>query len=85
MVEAALDGRLNDIPMVRDRVFGLEIPESCPGVPSDILQPRNCWSDPAAYDAQAIRLAEMFYKNFSNFSDDMSPEIFQAGPVHEVT
>jgi phosphoenolpyruvate carboxykinase (ATP) len=81
MVNAALDGKLDDVQMTQDPVFGLSIPESCPGVPDNILQPRTAWKNPEDYNAQAIKLAEMFQENFKKFSDDMSAEIIKAGPV----
>ena len=45
-------------------VFNLKMPNSCPGVPSEILNPRNTWEDKAAYDAQAEKLRDMLRKNF---------------------
>ncbi len=64
LVAAALDGRLAEIPTHPDPIFQLGIPESCPGVPTDLLQPRATWSDPAAYDRKAKELAERFEKNY---------------------
>jgi phosphoenolpyruvate carboxykinase (ATP) len=80
MVNAALDGKLDDVPTVHDPVFGLEIPQTCPGVPTEILQPKNTWKDDAAYDAQAAKLAGMFHENFIHFADQVSEDIRQAGP-----
>ena len=53
---------------------------ACPGVPSDVLNPRNTWSDPAAYDEQARRLAHMFTENFKAFEADATPDVTAAGP-----
>ena len=50
MVRAALEGRLDDVPTVTDPIFGVEVPTSCPDVPSEVLQPRATWPDPEAYD-----------------------------------
>src|SRR5690606_24199590 len=60
MVTAALSGALEHAHYVPDPVFGLAVPAKVPGVPSDILAPRATWPDPAAYDAQAAKLAAMF-------------------------
>jgi phosphoenolpyruvate carboxykinase (ATP) len=66
---------------VKDPVFGVSVPTACPGVPSEVLLPRNTWSDGAAYDAQAAKLAAMFVKNFEQFAGEVSAEIKAAGPA----
>jgi len=66
MIEAAFNGRLGD--WKTEPVFGLEIPGSCPGVPSEVLDPRSTWADKDAYDAQANRLKAMFDENFKKFA-----------------
>ncbi len=80
MVHAALDGKLDAVAYRRDPIFGLEIPEECPGVPSDVLDPRATWADPDAYDAQALKLARMFRTNFEKFADRVPQEVRDAGP-----
>ena len=80
MVDAVLDGRLDGIATREDPVFKLAIPESCPGVPTEILWPRDTWTDRAAYDALATRLAGMFAENFKAFADRTSAAIREAGP-----
>ncbi|MCZ2341035.1 MAG: phosphoenolpyruvate carboxykinase (ATP) [Bacteroidales bacterium] len=60
LLSAALDGGLNAVECVPDPVFGLAVPRACPGVPAEILQPRQTWSDPAAYDQKAAQLARLF-------------------------
>jgi phosphoenolpyruvate carboxykinase (ATP) len=80
MVHAALDGSLKDVPMTDDPFFGIAVPKSCPGVPSDILDPRNTWKDKNAYDAQANKLASMFIENFKQFETDVSKEVLNAAP-----
>jgi phosphoenolpyruvate carboxykinase (ATP) len=79
MVRAALAGALDDVATTRHPVFGLEVPNSVPGIPSEVLDARGTWSDPAAYDAQAKKLAEMFRKNFEKFGSTPA-EIRDAGP-----
>jgi phosphoenolpyruvate carboxykinase (ATP) len=83
MVRGLLDGTLSQIPTRPDPVFGVHVPESCPGVPSEILQPRNTWEDKDAYDAQARKLAGMFRENFKQFNEDTSKEVREAGPTAE--
>lgn len=80
MVNAALDGELDDLEYVEDDVFGVQVPTSCPGVPDDVLTPRNTWSDQSAYDEQADKLAWMFVENFKQFADQVPEEIITAGP-----
>jgi phosphoenolpyruvate carboxykinase (ATP) len=78
MVNAALDGCLAQAEYFTEDAFGLSIPTSCPGVPSEILNPRNAWADKNAYDAQARLLAAKFEENFRRF--DVSEEVRNAGP-----
>ncbi|HSO72112.1 MAG TPA: phosphoenolpyruvate carboxykinase [Thermodesulfobacteriota bacterium] len=80
LVHAALDGSLSQTPMTTEPLFGLAVPTGCPGVPAEILTPRNTWSDKAAYDAQAKKLAGMFAENFKIFADQVSAEVSNAGP-----
>jgi phosphoenolpyruvate carboxykinase (ATP) len=80
MVNAALDGKLKDVPMETEPFFGLQIPKSCPGVPSEILNTRNTWSNKADYDAQAKKLAGMFVENFKQYAEKATADIVAAGP-----
>jgi len=80
MVRAALDGRLDGVPTVTDPIFGVEVPTSCPGVPDEILQPRDTWPDSAEYDRQARKLARMFVENFDQFEGGVTEGIRAAGP-----
>ncbi|MCG1011610.1 phosphoenolpyruvate carboxykinase (ATP) [Tepidanaerobacter sp. GT38] len=79
MIRAALEGILDSVEYEKDPIFGLMIPKSCPDVPSDILNPKNTWSDKEAYDKAAINLAESFAKNIAKFSG-IAPEVLAAGP-----
>ena len=79
MVEAALSGALEQVNFVEDPIFRVHVPTSCPGVPSDVLQPRKTWSDSQAYDAQARHLAGLFAKNIAKF-ENVPAEIVNAGP-----
>ncbi len=81
LVHGALDGTLADVPTHQDPIFGLAIPESCQGVPSEILQPRNTWADGNAYDAKAKELAGLFHTNFAQYADGVTDEIRDAGPL----
>ena len=81
MVHAALNGALAEVPTERDPIFGVAIPTRCPGVPPEVLMPRNTWPDPSAYDAQAKDLARMFAKNFEQFANLVPAEVREAGPA----
>lgn len=80
IVSAILDGSLKNAQWEVLPVFGLRIPVSCPGVPGEILNPRNTWQDKDAYDAQLKRLAGMFRANNGRFEGLMTNEIIEAGP-----
>lgn len=80
MVHAALNGDLDNVPTTPDPIFGVGVPASVPGVPSEVLQPRNTWADPKAYDTQAQDLARRFTENFKQFEQDVTPEVRAAGP-----
>jgi phosphoenolpyruvate carboxykinase (ATP) len=69
MIRAALAGELDKVPTRSEPVFELAVPQHVPGVPDELLDPRKTWKDPAAYDAQAKRLAALFQKNFEQFAD----------------
>lgn len=64
LLNAALAGKLDDVETECHPVFGLNIPTSCPGVPSVILNPRNTWKDKGAYDKTAVELRDMFRENY---------------------
>ncbi len=81
MVTAALTGALDIVKYRHDDLFNLDIPVECPGVPPDILDPKNTWIDKDSYDLSAKKLAQMFVDNFKKFKD-ASPEIKNAGPTH---
>ncbi len=78
MVHAVLDGSLAKVQFVTEPSFGFSIPTSCPDVPAEVLNPRDVWRDPTAYDQQAAMLADKFRENFSRF--DVPDEIREAGP-----
>jgi len=80
MVNAVLSGALRNVPMETEPCFGLQIPKECPGVPSEVLNTRNTWSNKADYDVQAKKLAGMFAENFKQYADKTTPEILAAGP-----
>jgi phosphoenolpyruvate carboxykinase (ATP) len=75
-----LSGALLEIPAEPDPIFGVHVPLYCPGVPDDILKPRNTWADKGAYDAKARELAARFAENFKQFADIAQPEVRAAGP-----
>jgi phosphoenolpyruvate carboxykinase (ATP) len=80
MVRAVLAGELDGVPTYTDEIFGLAVPAEVPGVPAQVMRPRETWSDAAAYDAQAKKLAEMFRKNFEKFGTNVDARIAEAGP-----
>ena len=81
MLRAALSGALDKAKFSPDPVFGFEVPGKVEGVPTELLSPRKTWSDPAAYDAQARKLATMFRENFEQYRADVPSSVAAAGPV----
>ncbi len=80
MINAILDGELNKVATRLDPIFGLHVPEECPGVPKEVLNPRNTWKSPEAYDEKAQELAAQFVENFEEYKNEVTPEILNAGP-----
>ena len=80
MITAALEGQIDSVEYEAHPVFGMMMPKSCPGVPSEILNPRNTWADKTAYDVQAKNLAAQFIKNFEKYASGVNPEILAAAP-----
>jgi len=80
MVRAVLSGALDSVPAEPDPAFGMLVPQSCPGVPPEVLHPRGTWRDSGAYDLQARRLQSMFQDNFRQFAGQVSIEVREAGP-----
>jgi phosphoenolpyruvate carboxykinase (ATP) len=80
MVRAVLDGRLSKVKTHPHPIFQVGVPESCPDVPAEVLDPRKTWKDGAAYDKKARELAAMFVKNFEQFAAEAAPEVKAAGP-----
>ncbi|MBM4762644.1 phosphoenolpyruvate carboxykinase (ATP) [Bacillus sp. B15-48] len=81
MVQAALEGELNNSETVKDEIFGLEIPLHVPGVPDEVLQPVKTWNDPEAYKKKANELAQKFQENFGKFTNVSKDIIAKGGPV----
>ncbi len=81
MARAALAGDLDNIETNADPVFGLHIPASVAGVPTEVLTPRGTWANGEEYDAMATKLAEMFRKNFTQFEQEVPSEVEAAGPA----
>jgi phosphoenolpyruvate carboxykinase (ATP) len=79
MVRAALDGRLAEVATAADPNFGVLVPQACPDVPTDVLQPRATWNDKAAYDSTARDLRGRFEKNFKQFEQYVDEDVKQAG------
>ena len=80
MVDSALAGELDTVKTIKDPIFGVEIPEHVPGVPDEVLNPRNTWNDKSAYDKQAADLARRFVENFKKYEEGTSEAIKNAGP-----
>ena len=81
MITAALNGELDNVDYVNHSVFGIAEPQSCPNVPSEILNPRNTWEDPNLYDIKAVELAQKFKANFAKFEEFANTEIMEGAPL----
>jgi phosphoenolpyruvate carboxykinase (ATP) len=80
MIRAILTGTLAGVETRPDPVFGVGVPLACPGVPAEVLQPRNTWKDAEAYDQKARDLARRFNDNFRKYEAGVSGEVRAAAP-----
>jgi len=85
LITAALNGELEKVTFDKLGVFNLSIPTTCPNVPTEILNPKNTWSNKEAYEAKLNHLAGAFVKNFEQFAQGASQEILSAAPVTAVS
>ena len=75
LLRAALDGTLAQVEFVQDPFFGLMVPKSVPGVPREVLNPRDSWADKTAYDAAARNLVTLFEQNFESFAGGVDESV----------
>jgi phosphoenolpyruvate carboxykinase (ATP) len=80
LLNAALDGSLNQAEFRKDPNFGFEVPVSVPGVDGGILDPRSTWADKDGYDRTAAKLVDLFVENFAEFAPHVEEGVRQAGP-----
>ena len=80
MITAALEGKLDNAEYENHTVFGMAMPKNCPGVPSEVLNPRNTWADKTAYDEKAKYLAGLFVRNFEKYASGVGQEVLDAAP-----
>lgn len=80
MLNAALEGKLDNVEYRKDKVFGFEVPMTCPDVPDDVFQPENAWGNKEEYWKKYDALASMYIENFKLFQDGVPEEVKQAGP-----
>ncbi len=80
IIDAIHSGALADVATAEDPVFGFSVPMSCPDVPLEMLQPRNTWTDKAAYDDKAKKVATLFRENFKKYEAQASAEVRAGGP-----
>jgi len=80
MISAAMEGKLDGVEYEEHPVFYILVPQSCPGVPAEILNPRETWQDKDTYDKKAATLAQQFVQNFEKFAANASEEIKAGGP-----
>jgi len=75
-----LEGKLEDVEYVEDPIFGFAVPTTVPGVPADLLVPRNTWRDKDSFDREARKLAGMFARNFEAYVETVDDAVAKAGP-----
>ncbi|TWR24134.1 phosphoenolpyruvate carboxykinase (ATP) [Mucilaginibacter achroorhodeus] len=80
MINAVLNGELDDVSYNTDPIFNLKIPAACPNIPAEILQPANTWADKESYERQANNLALAFVNNFEKYTATSPINLIKAGP-----
>ena len=80
LLNAALNGKLDNVKFTKDPIFGFEVPTQCPDVPDEVLSPATSWHDKKEYDRRYKDLAMRFKQNFAKFEDGTPREVVEAGP-----
>jgi phosphoenolpyruvate carboxykinase (ATP) len=80
LLNAALNGKLNDVEYYRDPIFGFDVPKNCPDVPDSVLVPWSSWPSRGEYDRRYRDLAQRFKENFAKFTDGVTQDVIDAGP-----
>jgi len=80
MLNAALEGKLDDVEFSTDPIFGFSVPKTCPNVPDEVLDPAGSWQDTEEYQKKYQQLASRFIDNFKKYAPDCPPEMVEAGP-----
>jgi phosphoenolpyruvate carboxykinase (ATP) len=80
LLNAALDGSLNNAEFRKDANFGFEVPIEVPGVDTSILDPRSTWADKDEYDRTAAKLIDLFVANFAEFEPHVDEGVRQSAP-----
>ncbi|WP_445385931.1 phosphoenolpyruvate carboxykinase (ATP) [Robiginitalea sp. IMCC44478] len=80
MIDAIHHGDFDKVAFKEDAAFGFRIPESCPGVPAEVLSPKNTWKDKNAFEDTKSKLIGLFNENFKKFEAGVNKDIIAAGP-----
>jgi len=81
LLNAALNGKLDAVEYRKDKLFGFEVPLSCPDVPEDVLEPSSSWGDKDEYWKKYDALSARFRENYKLYEKNCAPEVTKAGPV----
>ena len=79
MLTAAMTGELDKVKYRKDKLFGFQIPKTCPNVPDEVFEPSNAWGNKDEYWKKYDALASRYIENFKLFQDGIPKEIFKAG------
>ncbi|HUM28436.1 MAG TPA: phosphoenolpyruvate carboxykinase (ATP), partial [Anaerolineales bacterium] len=80
LLNAALNGKLDQVKFTHDPIFGFEVPTQCPDVPAEVLNPASSWHDQKEYDRRYKDLAMRFKQNFGKFEIGTPQDVIEAGP-----
>ncbi|MFA6571208.1 MAG: phosphoenolpyruvate carboxykinase (ATP), partial [Bacteroidota bacterium] len=80
MLNAALEGKLDDVKYRKDKLFGFNVPVTCPDVPEDVLEPSNAWGNKEEYWSKYDALASRYIENFKLFTAGVTDDVINAGP-----
>jgi phosphoenolpyruvate carboxykinase (ATP) len=80
IIDAIHNGSFDTVKWFHEPKFGLQVPTSCPNVPSTVLIPENTWEDHAEFHETLDKLVKLFQDNFKKYEHGVNPEIVAAGP-----